>query len=265
MSVVLGCIGCGNMGSAILEGLASCDELKRVAFDTSVSRMNALEQSGIAVMTSISALVEASDIILVAVKPRYVDTVLAEAQSALTQGKVLVSIASGVSIAALRQASAGVCPVVRVMPNTPAMVGAGVFALCFDDPQLPETQAVVIQRLFASLGRVMVLPESRFTAFTAVAGCGPAYVFHFMEAIVESAVTLGFTRQEATDMVTDLFAGSVKLAAESDTHLSLLREAVCSPAGNTIAAMNQLDRSAVRGSIIDAVLAAYARGLEMER
>lgn len=265
MNKVLGCIGCGNMGSAILGGLAGREGLRLIGYDHSAEKVAALAASGVEGVTGIEALAHASDMVLVSVKPGQVASVLHAALPALDANKVVISIASGVSVASLREAVDGICPVVRVMPNTPAMVGAGVFALCFEDPALNAAQADAVKDLFDALGRVVVLPEEKFNAFTAVVGCGPAYVFHFMEAVVEAAVTLGFTRNDATDMVTDLFAGSVKLASTSDKHLSILREAVCSPAGNTIAAMNQFDRSAVRGHIIDAILAAYQRGKEMER
>lgn len=265
MATVLGCIGCGNMGGALLQGLASYEGLQLYGCDHNPSKLEALASCGVEAMPDAISIAKASDLVLVAVKPSYVESVLKTIEPYLTPDKVVISIVSGLSIATMKDATAHKAPVIRVMPNTPAMVGAGVFALCFADETLSQDKADYVHQLFTTLGSVLVLPESQFNAFTAVAGCGPAYVFHFMEAMVESAVTLGFTRQSATTMVTDLFAGSVKLAQHSDLHLSELREAVCSPAGNTIAAMNQLDRTAVRGHIIDAVLAAYARGKDMER
>lgn len=265
MSTVLGCIGCGNMGGALLQGLASFEDLHLLGCDHNQYKLEALAAAGVQAMDDMAALVQASDYVLIAVKPSYVDGVLKAIEPYLTPEKVVISIVSGLSIASTKAATGHHTPVVRAMPNTPAMVSAGIFALCFADPNLSQEKADYVHKLFATLGSVLVLAESQFGAFTAVAGCGPAYVFHFMEAMVESAVTIGFTRKVATAMVTDLFAGSVKLTQASDLHLSELREAVCSPAGNTIAAMNHLDRTAVRGHIIDAVLAAHARGKEMER
>lgn len=259
MKTVLGCIGCGNMGGAILRGLSGREDLALVGLDHNPARV---EACGAQPAASLTALAAEADVVLVAVKPDKVGEVLQAIAPVLTPDKVVVSIASGVSQEALRTASGGKCPVVRVMPNTPAMVGAGVFALCFEDPALDDARKGLVSDIFNTLGRTLVLPEAKFMAFTAVVGCGPAYVFHFMEAVIEAAVTLGFTRKDSTDMVTDLFAGSVKLAQQSDTHLSVLREQVCSPGGNTIAAMNQLDRTATRGHIIDAILAAYRSGLK---
>ncbi len=263
---VLGCIGCGNMGSAILQGLAGTQDITLLGVDHKKDHLAALHATtGLEVVCEASALAARSDIILLAVKPDQVCTVIEEICPELRSDKVLVSIAAGVSLVAMRQAASGKVPMVRVMPNTPAMVGRGIYGICFDDPTLSSHTAHTVQALFSSIGKVVVLPEGKFEAFSAVVGCGPAYVFQMMEAVIEAAVTVGFTRQEATDMVKELFAGSCALAEQTGTHPSLLREMVTSPAGMTIAGTNQLDRTGVRGHIIDAVLAAYQKGKEMRR
>lgn len=267
--VVIGCIGCGNMGAAILRGLSGRVGLSLLGYNPTPAKVLALADAGVRRAPDAVALAGQADVVLLGVKPHLVSGVLRTIGPSLTSDKVVVSIASGVSMAAMKAAMAEGggpgCPMVRVMPNTPAMVGKGVYALCLEDPALDPSRSDLVRGLFESIGTVIVLPESRFTAFTAVVGCGPAYVFYVMEAVTEAAVTLGFTRQEATELVKGVFSGSVALAERSGTHLSVLREQVCSPAGNTIAAMNQLDREAVRGRIVDAVLAAHRRGLEMER
>ncbi|MFV0347865.1 MAG: pyrroline-5-carboxylate reductase [Halodesulfovibrio sp.] len=261
-----GCIGCGNMGSAILRGLAAKEGLAFTGFDRNENALAALRDDiNFQPLASEKDVAEKADYILLAVKPDMVEAVLGKIAPALTKDKVVISIAAGVSQAALKEYSKKACPVVRCMPNTPAMVGEGIFALCFEDADLSDEHQAAIQEIFGTIGQALVLEEKKFNAFTAVAGCGPAYVFHFMEAVVEAAVTVGFTRKDATDMVIKLFKGSVKLADESDQHLSVLREMVCSPAGVTIAAVNHLDRTAVRGNIIDAVLEARQRGLEMSK
>ena len=172
--------------------------------------------------------------------------------------EIVISIAAGVTLHDLRDAVQGRCHVVRVMPNTPALVGAGVFGIQ-EDPALPKNVFAMILDLFGLLGSTIVLPEKKFNAFMALVGCGPAYVFHFMDALAEAGVTMGFTRQEALELVTQLVLGSAKLAVLPGSHPAILREQVCSPAGVTIAAVNHLDRTAVRGHLIDAVLAAYAK------
>ncbi|MBG0775478.1 MAG: pyrroline-5-carboxylate reductase [Desulfovibrionaceae bacterium] len=260
----LGVIGCGNMGGAILRGLAGRPDLALHGFDLNAGRVQALAgESGVVAAESPRAVADACDYVLVAVKPHHVAPLLAELAPFLRPDQIIVSIAAGMSVAALKEASSGVCPVVRVMPNTPAMVGQGVFAVCFDDPALTPAAKDFLQGLFRSLGQVHVLGEDRFDAFTAVAGSGPAYVFYFMEAIVEAGVTLGLTRAQSTEMVKKLFSGSAALAEETSMHLSELREMVTSPAGTTIAATNVLDLGAVRGKIVEAVKAASDRSREM--
>ncbi len=255
----IGCIGCGNMGGAILGGLSRLSGVHLFGYNRTPSRLDALKDKGVIAVDTIPALAAQSDLLLIGVKPYLVEQALAEALPALRPETVILSIAAGVSLSDLKKAVQGRCPVVRVMPNTPALVNAGIFALALDDPALGQDGRQATVDLFSALGRVLVLPEGKFPAFTALIGCGPAYVFHFMDALAEAGVTLGFTRQEALELVAQLVLGSAKLAAQPGSHPAILREQVCSPAGVTIAAINHLDRTAVRGHLIDAVLAAHAK------
>ena len=221
-------------------------------------RLEPLCAKGVTAVPDIPGIAARCDILVIGVKPYLVGGVLAEALPSLKPETVVISIAAGVTLHDLRDAVQGRCHVVRVMPNTPALVGAGVFGIQ-EDPALPKDVFAMILDLFGLLGSTIVLPEKKFNAFMALVGCGPAYVFHFMDALAEAGVTMGFTRQEALELVTQLVLGSAKLAALPGSHPAILREQVCSPAGVTIAAVNHLDRTAVRGHLIDAVLAAYAK------
>ena len=263
-NTAIGCVGCGHMGGAILGGLAERCSYTLYGYNRTRERMRGLMGKGVKSMADMASLARGSDIILVAVKPYLVETTLRQLRPHLTKDKVLISVAAGVSMGALQDAVEHICPVVRCMPNTPALVGAGVFALCFEDPLLNEEQKAFVLQLFSHIGLPLEMPEKNFTAFSAVVGAGPAYVFHFMNAVVQAGVTLGFPRGEAERMVTALFEGSVRMAAASNTSLTDLRDQVCSPGGLTIAGINHLDRTAVRGHIIDAILAADQRGREME-
>nr|WP_294513757.1 pyrroline-5-carboxylate reductase [uncultured Bilophila sp.] len=254
----IGCIGCGNMGGAIIGGLAGMPGLRLFGYNRTPERLAPLVAKGVTAVPDIPGLVAACDIVIIGVKPYLVGGVIAEALPALKPETLLISIAAGVTLEDLREAVRGRCHVVRVMPNTPALVGAGIFGIQ-EDPELPEAVFRTVLDLFGLLGSTIVLPEKKFNAFMALVGCGPAYVFHFMDALAEAGVTMGFTRQEALDLVTGLVLGSAKLAALPGSHPAILREQVCSPAGVTIAAINHLDRTAVRGHLIDAVLAAYAK------
>lgn len=259
LSKTIGCIGCGNMGGAILSGLASQNTYRLLGYNRSPHRLPPLQAKGIQVKDTILDLVKESDIIILGVKPVGVPEVLEEAVGELSSEKIIISIAASVSLAQLQEAAHHICPVVRVMPNTPALVNAGMFALCLEDSLLTFEKKQEIIDLFSILGTTIVLPEEKFSAFSALVGCGPAYVFYFMDALAEAGVTLGFPRQESINLVTKLMQGSAKLAALTEKHPVLLREQVCSPAGVTLAAINHMDRTALRGHIIDAVLAAYAK------
>ncbi len=264
MSPVIGFVGAGNMGSAIIRGLAGRNGLEICGTDLDKGKLAELQRdSGLEPLATPNDVARRADYVVLAVKPQHLHPVLQDMSAHLTDGKCLVSIAAGIPVARLREWSGDICPVVRVMPNTPALVGAGVSAVCLDDTRLSETQKRQVQELFTAVGAVHVLPEALFDAFTAVIGSGPAYVFYFMEALVESAVYLGLPRTQATDMVLGLLAGSGKLAAEGGQHLSLLREMVTSPAGTTARALAHLDRQAVRASILDAVEACYRRSIEL--
>lgn len=265
MTVRIGCVGCGNMGGAIMAGLARTGAYELCGFNRSPQRMEPLEKIGVVPRESALAVAKAARVLILAVKPHQAASVLEEMGPALTPDKVLVSVAAGVSLKSLGEASGGQCPVVRCMPNTPALVGRGVFALCFEDARLdPEGKAQVLE-IFGALGRCVELPESRFTAFSALIGAGPAYVFAMMQGLVQAGVTLGFQHSEARQMVTALFEGSARMAELNPAPLMQLRDDVCSPGGLTIAGVNELDRAGLAGLLVDSVLAADARGREMER
>ena len=219
----IGCIGCGNMGGAILGGLAEVPGLELYGYNRTPQRLEPLCAKGITAVPDIPGIAARCDILVIGVKPYLVGGVLAEALPSLKPETVVISIAAGVTLHDLRDAVQGRCHVVRVMPNTPALVGAGVFGIQ-EDPALPKDVFAMILDLFGLLGSTIVLPEKKFNAFMALVGCGPAYVFHFMDALAEAGVTMGFTRQEALELVTQLVLGSAKLAALPGSHPAILRE-----------------------------------------
>ncbi|MFW6323663.1 MAG: pyrroline-5-carboxylate reductase [Desulfovibrionales bacterium] len=260
----IGFIGAGNMGGAIARGLSLRKDVKLFGFDLDREKLGALAgETGMEPTSSLPELVKHSEFILLAVKPQHLEQVVRDTAELLSPDKCLISIAAGITSESIRQWAGSRCPVVRVMPNTPALAGSGVFALCLDDPALPDEKKEQIRLFFEGQGNVHIIPESLFDGFTAVIGSGPAYVIYFMEALIDAAVTLGIPRNAAADMVVSLFDGSVDLIRESGRSLASLREMVCSPGGSTIAGLNHFDRRAVRGALIDGVLQAFARNKEL--
>lgn len=264
MTKKIGFIGVGNMGGAIINGLSALDGVEVHGTDLDTARVKMLsKECGMVAQPDASALAEVCDFVVLAVKPQHAKPVLHGISATLDSSTCLLSIAAGLTTESLRELSGDRCPVIRIMPNTPALVGKGVYAICLEDERLSDGQMDFVTGAFKAIGQVHILSEKLFDAFTAVVGSGPAYVMYFMEALVESAVHLGIPRPQATDMVLALFDGSVTMAIDTDEHISVLREMVSSPAGSTIRALAHMDRTATRGNIVDAVVEAYERNIEL--
>lgn len=260
-------IGCGNMGAALAVGLAGLKDMKvsLTGFDPDAEKVAALASAiGLIPADSPSKAAENADIILLCVKPKFVTSVASAIAPVLNPDKMVVSIAAGIKAGDIRAAIAHAAPVVRTMPTTTLLVQEGLFAVVFDDPALKEAQKQLLRTLLSALGKVYEFPsENEISAFTAVAGSGPGFMFQLWSGYVEGAVALGFTRDEAVDMVLSVALGSAKLALESGKSLSDLYSMVASPAGTTVAGTLHLERTAVRGHIADAVIAAFKRSEEL--
>lgn len=267
MARVLGCIGCGNMGGALLKGFAarlSDEEWRLACYNRSPEKMAALKERGMEPAASALDLAVLADIIIVAVKPGQVAEVLKEIRPQLTGQKILISIAAGIGLATLRQQAGPKCALGRCMPTTTALVGRGVFAFCFDDANFTRLRQLELLELFDLLGYCVELPESRFTDFSALIGAGPAYVFAVMHGLQQAGLTIGFPQELSRQMLVELFAGVAELAARQPRDFMQMRNDVCSPGGLTIAGVNVLDRAGLSGLLVDAVMAAVQRGREME-
>jgi pyrroline-5-carboxylate reductase len=257
-----GFIGLGNMGGAIARGLASGGGFALHGFDPSEG-MCRKSADIMTIHPTARELVKNSDYVLLAVKPQVMRTVLTGLSEVLGPETCLVSIAAGITLDQLATWSGEACPVIRVMPNTPAMVGKGVYALCFDHRLVDEACRKTIADTFSSIGQAHVLPERLFDAYTGLIGSGPAYVYAFMEGLIDAGVTLGLTRVQATSMVAGLVSGSALMAEAEGAHPTLLKEMVTSPGGTTIAGLNALDEHRFKFALSQAVLAAARRSKEL--
>ncbi len=260
----IGVIGCGNMGGALVTGWAANGHYELYGTNRTMARMEPLIPLGVTAMHSMNEMLSHVDYVVLGVKPNQIEAVVSELAEDLLQGKVLISLAAGVSLGKLKHAVNDACPVVRCMPNTPAMVGEGVFALCFGEGVEDEQQDEV-KKMFSTLGVSLVLSEERFPAFSGLIGAGPAFVFELMEGMVMAGATMGFTHADSRAMVEALFKGCACMAQKNrGTHLIALRDSVCSPAGLTIAGVNRMCADGVSGKLAEAVLTAARRGREME-
>ncbi|MFO7728019.1 MAG: pyrroline-5-carboxylate reductase, partial [Desulfonatronovibrio sp.] len=231
MTIKIGFIGAGNMGGAMIAGLAPAKNIKMYACDPDQDKIEKLSREhGIIPLSNPLKVAQACDYVFYAVKPAILESIIEQTKPALNSSKCLISIAAGIPICKLSAWSGNQIPVVRVMPNTPALIGRGVFAVCFDNELVSADQKRFIIEIFTKLGRTFVLPEKSFDAFTALIGSGPAYVYYFMESMIDAGVLLGLERKEVAEMVKELFAGSSQMSLQQDTtHITQLKEMVTSP------------------------------------
>ncbi|MBQ7618212.1 MAG: pyrroline-5-carboxylate reductase, partial [Desulfovibrio sp.] len=249
----IGVVGIGQMGGALLKGFfkANFPQTRYLGYTRTIERATPLVELGLELLPSVEELTLASELIILAVKPAQAREVLQAMAPHLCSRQLVLSIVAGLTIGQLEDQIGGRCPVVRCMPNTPALVGRGLFGLAYGPKVQPSEQAWV-EELLGALGWTVSLAEKQFAAFSALCGAGPAYLFSVMQALVQAGITLGFPAKKAREMVTHLVEGSALLAEASPEHLSALREAVCSPAGLTIFGVNELERRGLNGILLDA-------------
>jgi pyrroline-5-carboxylate reductase len=257
-------IGAGVMGETLLSGLVRAGRRVDALLvgEKRAERARELEERyGVAVVSNVEAAQKADTIALV-VKPQDMADVLDEIAPSLRAGQLVVSLAAGITTSFIEaRVPAGVA-VVRVMPNTPALVDEGMSAISpgshCSDAQLAEAES-----LLASVGRVVRIPERQQDAVTAISGSGPAYIFFVVESMIEAGVHLGLPRSTASELVIQTLVGSGKMLQETGTHPAVLREQVTSPGGTTASALRELEIHRVRAAFLAAMEAARDRSREL--
>jgi pyrroline-5-carboxylate reductase len=260
----VGTIGGGNMAEAILRGLVRAgmapDAL--VASDPDAGRRRALAELGVRTTTSNAEVASAAELVVLAVKPQQLEG--AAATLPHDGGPLYLSIVAGATTAVLRRLLGSASRIVRSMPNTPALLGAGITAVASDtggDPADLERASAVLR----AVGEVVHVPESALDAVTGLSGSGPAYVYLFIEALTEAGVREGLALPTARALAVETVHGAARLARESGEHPALLRERVTSPGGTTVAGIAALEARGFRSAIFEAVRAATARSKELGR
>lgn len=268
MTKTIGCLGCGNMGSALLAGFVHTldkNGWRLTGFDPDAAKCQRLAALGVEIAKNAEQVAHDSDIILLAVKPAILPAVISDIAGQTGEGKAVISIAAGIGLASLRNQLGPKCQIARCMPTTTARAGHGIFAICFDPLSQSEAFQDEILNLFGKIGICLKLAENRFPDFSALIGAGPAYVFQMMLGLDLAALNLGFSQKQGRELLVELFAGCAALAAqEKDKNFAQLRDDVCSPAGLTLAGINVLERAGINGLLTDAALAAKNRAKEME-
>ena len=252
----LGFIGTGNMASAIMGGIIKNQIIPAneiIGADVmEAGRKRVKEQFGIQVTADNHEVVNSSDIVILSVKPQFYAEVIAEIKDDVREDQIIITIAPGKTLAWLKEQFGKNVKIVRTMPNTPALVGEGMTAACPNEYMTKEEITYVLT-LLESFGRVEIIPERLMDTVVSVSGSSPAYVFMFIEAMADAAVSGGMPRAQAYQFAAQAVLGSAKMVLETGKHPGELKDMVCSPAGTTIEAVRVLEEKGFRSSVIEAM------------
>jgi pyrroline-5-carboxylate reductase len=259
-------LGAGKMGGILLQaflrsGLFTAEQIA-VTVAHQVRAEALTKQFGLAVTTDNLRAVQGADIVLLAVKPTQVVQLVREVAPSLKQGVFLLSIAASVKTTAIEEAAEGLTPVIRAMPNTPAMLGAGITALC-RGRFVADEQLALAQKIFETVGRVVVVDEKHMDAVTGLSGSGPAFLYIILESLAEAGVNVGLPREIATQLAAQTAYGAAKMVLETGSHPALLKDEVTTPAGCTVDGILELEEGGLRVTLIKAVKRATERAREL--
>ena len=267
-SHTIGFIGGGNMAEALIRGLVKGNHLPSSHVLVSGPRRERLDELhakyAIETMIDNKALAERCDLVVLSVKPQILDKVLREIGDRLKSGTLVISIAAGVDTATIEEAVADGVRVVRAMPNTPALVGAGATAISAGKHASPEDLATA-RAMFDAVGITVELDESHLDAVTGLSGSGPAYIFLILEALADAGVKVGLARRNAQRLAAQTVMGSAKMLMDLDEHPGVLKDMVTSPGGTAIAGLHTLEEGGLRTTLINAVETATKRARELGR
>lgn len=262
----LGFVGGGQMAEALIKGLLSRELLKPgriTASDLSEDRRNHLKKAfGINTTSENKEAVKKSEIIILAVKPQVMPIVLEDIGPVVTSDHLVVSIAAGITIHSLEKGLPEGTRIVRVMPNTPALVQAGAAALC-KGTAAGQGDLDIVRQILEAVGKAVVVPEALMDAVTGLSGSGPAYVFTFIEGLIDAGVREGLPGTVAQELVVQTVLGAALMCRNTGKHPAELTAMVTSPEGTTVAGLHVLERAALRGILLDAVRAATERSREL--
>lgn len=264
----VGFLGAGNMGEALIRGLLKAGLVPADHVFATDVRLDRLEQLGklygIHTLSDNALLVKRVDVVILAVKPQIIHQVLREVAPAVTTGQLFISMAAGVPTAALRADLPKGVRLIRVMPNTPALVLEGVTAVARAEG-LKQGDLEAAEEIFGAVGKVVILEEELLDAVTGLSGSGPAYVALMIEALADGGVRVGLDRITAMTLAAQTVLGSAKLLIETGAHPGQLKDMVTSPGGTAIAGITALEEGGVRRTLISAVERATLRSQELGR
>jgi pyrroline-5-carboxylate reductase len=260
-----GFIGAGKMATALIRGMirdGTPPESISASDPDPRARASLLGETGVMTFDANTEVILASDVIVLAVKPQLMASVLAEIRPSITAEHLVVSVAAGVTLATLTNGLGLDRRIARAMPNTPALIGEGAAAYCLG-PATTDSDDACVAGCLEAVGRSFRVPEGMLDAVTGLSGSGPAFVYVMIEAMADGGVRAGLPREIALALAAQTVLGSAKMVLETGQHPGQLKDQVTSPAGTTIAGLHALERGGIRAALMDAVGAAHARAVEL--
>ncbi|KAJ49203.1 pyrroline-5-carboxylate reductase [Clostridium tetanomorphum] len=268
MKKTIGFIGCGNMAQAMITGVVSSKIVSPVNVSVSDKDDEKLkcmkEKFNVNILNSNEEVAKNSDIIILAVKPNKYKEVIEEIKNYVKENVIIVIIGAGIAIEYVEKAFEKKVKVIRTMPNTPALVGEGMSAICCNE-LIEEEDLKVVVDIFKSFGKVEIIQENLMEVIPAVSGSSPAYVYMFIEALADGAVLDGVPRDKAYKMAAQSVLGAAKMVLETGEHPGVLKDRVCSPAGTTIEAVYSLEKNNFRGTVMEAMRKCTDKTREMSK
>lgn len=268
MSTKVGFIGGGNICKAIIGGLLKAGYTSGgniTVSDRAEAALAALKkETGVNISNDNRKVAAESDFLILSVKPNIYDSVISEINGHVGKETIVISVAAGITLEKIQKGFTAPQKIVRTMPNTPAMVGEGMTAICPNQQVTPEETQQVLD-LFGCCGRAELLPEPLFHVESAVAGSSPAYAYMFIEAMADAAVASGLPRDKAYTFCAQAVLGAAKMVLDTGLHPGLLKDMVCSPGGTTIEGVLALENHGFRGAVTSAIEACTEKSMKMEK
>ncbi len=266
MDFQLAIIGGGSIGEALVAGVTRSKQYSPdkiiVSDPLKARREHLLKQFAINVTADNSLAAQKAEIIVMAVKPQFYFSSLSPMVQSLTEKQLLISVAAGIGTAEIERFLKKQIPVIRVMTNTPLLIGEGATVLARGKFAIDKHLAKA-RKLFLDLGLAIELPENDLNGVTALSGSGPAYLYLILEALIEAGVRIGLTRELSRQLMLQTMLGSAKMMLETGKHPAELKESVTSPGGTTAAALEHLEAQGIRGALIQSVVKAFERAEEL--
>ncbi len=260
----IGFIGSGNMAEAIISGMIDKDFLSENIYilDVNKEKINYMTNRYKVISSKLEDFFSNTEILILAVKPQIVSKVLLTYKDLIKKEHLLISIAAGITIENIAKLT---CTekIIRVMPNTPALISMGISAITYESKEINENDKKIVEKIMESIGEYVWVDEKQMSAITALSGSGPAYVYRFIDALIDSGVLVGLSRELARKLVVETVLGSTMLLKETDKSPKELENQVTSPGGTTIHGLVSMEKNNFSSSIREGVKSAYLRAIEL--